>query len=64
MTVTIGPILPAFAVNPSPWVGPVFPPLAVLGEQRCPLCGAPLVNGTPISVSKQGLAHAYCGGET
>lgn len=64
MKVELSPIRPELAVNPSPWVGPVQPMQGLLEGVPCPLCGTPLQNGTPLSLSDNRLAHAQCGGET
>ena len=62
--VQVGPVRPEWAVEPSTHIAPVFPPLAFLRDMNCPLCGKPLTNGVPVSVSESGLAHSNCGGET
>jgi hypothetical protein len=58
-SVIVGPVLPEYVVNPSPWVTPVWPPTQFLADARCPYCGMPLA-GTPAIACERGLAHQAC----
>jgi hypothetical protein len=53
-SVIVGPVLPEYVVNPSPWVTPVWPPTQFLADARCPYCGMPLA-GTPAIACERGV---------
>lgn len=61
--IVVGPIRPEWAMEPSRYIGPIWPPHAFLAGMSCPICGAPLTNGTPVAASERGLVHAGCGAE-
>jgi hypothetical protein len=58
--VVVGPVLPEYQQDPSPWVTPVWPSPAFLHDAACPACGGVLCNGTPLVATELGMLHAEC----